>query len=96
MPGGRQPALPCVQHVQPGEDVAVEGLHAHLDLAVVTKRDTVPDVQCLLIDLGNVVQDDEHSVPRLLDDRGQRPVPPHVFTAEGQPPALQPPRSPLW
>ena len=95
MPGRRQAAFVPVEHVQPGEHVAVKRLHAHPQLAVVAEGEPVPAVEFLLIGLRHVIQDDEHALRGVFDDGGERPVPAHVLAAERQAPALQPAGSAL-
>ena len=95
MPRGGQPALVGVEHVKPGERVPVQGLHPDLELAVEAEGHPVPAIEFLLVDLRDVVDHDEHPLGRILDDSGERTVPPDVLTAESQAPPLQPPGAPL-
>ena len=95
MPRGRQAAFVGVEHVQPGERVAVQGLHADLQLAVIAKRYAVPGVEFLLVDLGDVVEHDEDALGRVLHHGGERTVPANVLAAKCQAPALQPPGASL-
>jgi hypothetical protein len=96
VPRGGQPALVCVEHVQPGERVPVLlGLHPDLELAVEAEGHPVPAVKFLLVDLRHVVEHDEHSLGGVLDDRGERTIPADVLTAEGQAPAFEPSGAPL-
>jgi len=95
VPCRRQPALVRVEHVQPGERVSVERLHAHFELAVIAEGHAVPGIEFLLVDLGNVVEDDEDPLRGVLDNCCERPVPADVVPAESQTPAFQPPGSPL-
>jgi hypothetical protein len=94
-PVGGQPAFVGVEHVKPGERVSVQGLHPDLDLAVEAEVDPVPAVKFLLVDLGNVVERDEHSVGGVLDDRSEGTVPAEILASETQAPALEPPGAPL-
>jgi hypothetical protein len=95
VPCGRQAPLVGVEHVQPGQRVAVEGLHADLKLAVVPEGHPVPGIEFLLINLRYVVEHDEDPLGGVLDNRGEGTVPADVLTAESQAPALQPPAAPL-
>jgi hypothetical protein len=90
VPRGWQATLVEVQHVQPGQYVTVERLYPDLDLPVVAERDAVPAVEFLLVGLEHVVEHDEDTLIRILDDGRQGPIPPDVRPAERQPPALQP------
>lgn len=95
VPGRRQPALVCVKHVQPGEHVPVQGLYPDLELAVIAEGNSVPVVEFLLVDLGDVVQHDEYPLGGILDDSGERTLPADVLTTESQAPAFEPPAAPL-
>jgi hypothetical protein len=95
VPCGRQAALVRVEHVQPGQRVAVEGLHADLELAVVPEGHPVPGVEFLLVNLRDVVEHDEDPLGGVFDNRGEGTVPADVLTAESQAPSLQPPAAPL-
>jgi hypothetical protein len=95
VPRGGQSALVGVEHVEPGERVSVERLHADLELAVVAERLAVPGVEFLLVSLGNVVEHDEYSLVRFFYYGGEGPVPADVLATESQAPVLQPPGAPL-
>lgn len=95
MPCRRQPTLVRVEHVQPGQRVAVKGLHADLELAVVPEGHPVPGVELLLVDFRYVIEHDEDPLRGVLDNRGEGTVPADVLTAESQAPSLQPPAAPL-
>ena len=95
MPRRRQPTLVRVEHIQPGQRVAVKSLHADLELAVVPEGHSVPGVEFLLVDLRDVVERDEDALGGVFDDRGERTVPADVLTAEGQAPAFKPSGAPL-
>jgi hypothetical protein len=95
VPRGRQAAFVGVEHVQPGERVAVQGLYADLQLAVVAERYAVPGIEFLLVDLGDVVEHDEDALGGILHHGGERTVPADVLAAECQAPALQPPSASL-
>jgi hypothetical protein len=95
VPRGRQAALVGVEHVQPRERVAVQGLHADFQLAVVAERLAVPGVEFLFVDLGDVVEHDEDPLAEVLHHGSECTVPADVLPAEGQAPALQPPGSSL-
>jgi PH (Pleckstrin Homology) domain-containing protein len=95
VPCGRQAALVGVEHVEPGERVPVQGLHANLQLPVVAQRHAVPGVELLLVDLGDVVEHDEDALVGGFHHGGERPVPADVLAAECQAPALEPPGAPL-
>jgi hypothetical protein len=95
VPRGGQPAFVGVEHVQPGERVPVQGLHPDLDLAVEAEANPVPAIEFLLVDLRNVVERDEHSLSRVLDDRSEGSVPAEILAPETQAPSLKPPGAPL-
>jgi hypothetical protein len=95
VPRGRQAALVGVEHVQPGQRVAVKGLHADLELGVVPEGHPVPGVEFLLVDLRYVVEHDEDPLGRVLDDRGEGAVPAEILAPETQAPALKPSGAPL-
>jgi hypothetical protein len=95
VPCGRQATLVGVEHVQPGQRVPVQGLHADLQLAVVAEGYPVPGVEFLLVNLWYVVEHDEDPLGGVLDNRGEGAVPADVLTAECQAPAFQPPAAPL-
>lgn len=95
MPRGRQSALVRVEHVQPGERVSVERLHADLELAVIAERHAVPGIEFLLVNLGNVIEHDEYPLVGVLDHGGEGAVPANVLATERKAPAFQPPAAPL-
>jgi hypothetical protein len=95
VPGGREPALIRIQHVKPGQRVAIQVLDPDLELAVVAEGHPVPRVEFLLVDLWDVVEHDKDTLGGVLGNRGEGSIPADVLTAESQAPALQPPRAPL-
>src|SRR5215470_16048804 len=91
----RQAALVGVEHVEPGEHVTVERLHAYPQLAVVVEGGPVPAVQRPLVALRDVVEHHEHPLRRVFDNGGARAFPADVLATEREPPALQPARAAL-
>jgi hypothetical protein len=91
VPRGRQSTLIGIEHIQPGQHVPVERLHAHLELAVVPEGDPVPGIEFPLVDLGYVIEHEEDTLSGVFDHRGEGTIPANVLTAESQAPALQPP-----
>src|SRR5215470_17654729 len=93
--GRGEPALVGVEHVEPGEHVTVERLHAYPQLAVVVEGGPVPAVQRPLVALRDVVEHHEHPLRRVFDNGGARAFPADVLATEREPPALQPARAAL-
>ena len=63
----REPALVGLQHVHPGQGVAVEGLDPQPDLSVEAVVGALPAVQAALVVGGDVVEPDEDLLTGRLD-----------------------------